>query len=245
MSENELRNFKVTLEYDGTGFHGWQVQPELRTVQGELFKAFAELGGKKGMKVTGAGRTDAGVHAAGQVASVRSRTRLDPATVKKALNAKLPSDMAVTSVEQVPMSFHARFDATARSYSYYLIRRRTALWRQRYHYVKGTLDIEAMRKALDSMRGERDFASFASSGDETTTVCRLMRAELLEIDPLVIISLKADRFLYNMVRRVAGTLLRIGRGSGEDVISIIEKRDNTAGGPVLPPHGLYLMKVDY
>jgi tRNA pseudouridine38-40 synthase len=240
-----MRNFKLIIEYDGTDFNGWQVQPEVRTVQGELLGALRDLASGE-VQVTGAGRTDAGVHAAGQVASATFDTRLTPAKLHDALNGKLPADVIVRGVEEVPLDFNARFAAKKRRYQYYLIRRQTALWRRHFHYIPGELDIPAMRAAIRALPGERDFTSFASSADTSRTKrCHVMRAELFESPPLLILAVTADRFLHHMVRTIAGTVLEIGRGKALDMAALIETRDRRAAGPTLPPHALYLMEVVY
>jgi tRNA pseudouridine38-40 synthase len=240
-----MRTFKLVLEYDGTAFHGWQVQPYLRTVQGELARALDEVTGERS-RVTGAGRTDTGVHAVGQVASFSSATRLGPLVLARALNARLPFDVRVRSVEEAPAHFNARFDAKSRTYSYIFIRRETALWRSYYHFVKSALDIPAMRLALREARGERDFSAFASSQDDSPSKrCRVTNVELLETPPLLTLSITADRFLHHMVRSLAGTVLEIGRGKPWRMEEIIASRDPAKAGATLPPHALYLMRVGY
>ncbi len=239
-----MRNFKLTIEYDGTDFHGWQVQPDVRTVQGEIIRALGELGDR--VSVTGAGRTDAGVHAAGQVASARLRTRLDAPTIARALNAKLPPDVRIRGAEEAPLSFNARFDARSRTYRYIVTRRPSALWRRYFHYFGGELDIGAMRGAVGRLIGEHDFSSFSSSADTSgTKACRVLSATLAEAPPLLSFEIKADHFLHTMVRSIAGTLIEIGAGKPLDIQQIIEQRDRRAAGPTLPPNGLYLVGVGY
>jgi tRNA pseudouridine38-40 synthase len=244
MEENRMKNFKLTIEYDGTDYHGWQIQSDRKTVQGRLYRAFHEIAGDD-VKITGAGRTDAGVHAVGQVASVRLETKHSPTVLRKALTAKLPKDILIRKVEKVPLSFSARFDATSRSYDYIFITRKTALWRRYYHYVKTDLDRGAMRDALASLRGKKDFASFASSSDIKSTRCYMMKADLLENGPLLTISLTADHFLYNMVRTIAGVILDVGMGKNIDMDELIEARDRRAAGRTMPPNALYFMSVTY
>ena len=240
-----MRNFKVVLEYDGTDFRGWQIQPDERTVQGELSRAIAETTGET-RNVTGAGRTDAGVHAAAQVASFASETRLSPVVLRRAFNARLPVDIRVRSVEEAPGGFNARFDAKSRTYHYIFITRATALWRNYYYLVTATLDLPAMRRALVELRGEQDFTTFASSGDDSRTKrCVVSKAELLETPPLLALEITADRFLHHMVRSIAGTALEIGRGKPWNMAEIVAARDPAAAGPTLPPHALYLMHVRY
>jgi len=240
-----MSNFKLILEYDGTGFHGWQIQPDLRTVQGELRRAIEETTGER-TTVTGAGRTDAGVHAVAQVASFASGTRLAPDVLLGALNARLPKDVRVRRLEEAPPRFNARHDAKSRTYHYILIRRPTALWRNYYYLVTAGLDIAAMRGALGELRGERDFTTFATSQDDSPVkVCRVIRAELVESPPLVTFAVTADHFLHHMMRSIAGTVLEIGRGKPWSMSGIIAARDSSRSGATLPPYALYLMHVGY
>jgi tRNA pseudouridine38-40 synthase len=240
-----MRNFRLTIEYDGSDFHGWQVQPGLRTVQGELAGAFAGIGGKE-ITVVGAGRTDAGVHAAGQVANVKLVTKLDDSALARAVNAALPRDIVVRGLEEVPLSFNARFDALSRTYEYIFIRRTTALWRRYFYCYRGSLDVHAMRRAMRLLRGEKDFSSFCSSADSCgTRMCRVMEVDLIESPPLLKFRIRADHFLHTMVRVVAGTLLDIGRGRPMVMERILEARDRAQAGRTLPPHGLYLVDVRY
>jgi len=240
-----MSNFKLILEYDGTGFHGWQIQPDLRTVQGELRRAIEETTGER-TTVTGAGRTDAGVHAVAQVASFASGTGLAPDVLLGALNARLPKDVRVRRLEEAPPRFNARHDAKSRTYHYILIRRPTALWRNYYYLVTAGLDIAAMRGALGELRGERDFTTFATSQDDSPVkVCRVIRAELVESPPLVTFAVTADHFLHHMMRSIAGTVLEIGRGKPWSMSGIIAARDSSRSGATLPPYALYLMHVGY
>ncbi|MCD6379511.1 tRNA pseudouridine(38-40) synthase TruA [bacterium] len=239
-----MRNIKLTIEYNGSGFYGWQAQPSERTVQGEIVKVVSKLAGHR-VKVTGAGRTDAGVHAVGQVANFHIESDHSAGTIKKALNGLLPHDILIRDAVEAPLSFHARYDARSKTYNYIFILKKTALWRGFYLQVTENLDIDAMRYALSRITGERDFASFASASDVKTTNCRIISASLNLQQPLLTISLKANRFLYNMVRTIAGTILEIGKGRNYDVDEIINARDRSLAGPNLPPHALYLMEVAY
>lgn len=240
-----MRNFKITLEYDGTDFFGWQVQPDLRTVQGELVGAL-EMISEGEVKVVGAGRTDTGVHAVGQVASARMETKLEPTVIGRALNARLYPDVFIRNVEEVSLAFNARFDATSRTYHYIIIRRPTALWRHRFYLYDGELDLHRARGALREVIGERDFTSFASSADTNTTkICNVIDACLTDSPRLVVLSITADHFLHHMVRTLAGTILEIGRGKPWSMSEIIEAKKRTAAGPTLPPYALYLMEVRY
>lgn len=243
-----MRNFKLTIEYDGSGFSGWQVQPNQRTVQGKLYDALGEIAAGE-LKVIGAGRTDTGVHAVGQVAHALLETDMTTGVMLKALRGKLPRDIVVRAVEEVPLSFSARYDARSRRYHYIFIDRSTALWRKYYHEVPKGFSregIDAMNEQLRALRGEHDFAPFAASGSNAkTTVCRIIRAEIIENRPLVTLSITADRFLYNMMRSIAGSVLRAGTGGNVSIAGILDSGDRSAAGPTLPPGALYLMEITY
>jgi tRNA pseudouridine38-40 synthase len=240
-----MRTFKLTIEYDGTDFNGWQMQPFQRTVQGALGEAIYHATQERSV-VTGAGRTDAGVHAAGQVASFSSGTRLSPDVLRRAINGWLPRDIRIRSAEEAPASFNARHDAKGRTYHYIFIRRETALWRNYYCYVKGNLDLRAMRRALADLAGEKDFTTFTTAEDSSTNKrCSVTGAELVETPPLLTLQLTADHFLHHMVRAIAGTLLDFGRGKPLSMADIIAARDSARAGQTLPPHALYLMAVRY
>jgi tRNA pseudouridine38-40 synthase len=208
-------------------------------------QALGELGGGE-VKVVGAGRTDAGVHATGQVASALIDTDLSADVLCNALNARLPLDVHIRRSEEVPIAFNARFDAKKRTYQYYFIRRPTALWRGRFYHIRGDFDTGAMRKALHALLGDQDFTSFALSADtDKTNLCNIMQAELNDVPPILTLTITADRFLHNMVRAIAGTILEIGRGKSLEINEVIAARDRSAAGPNLPPHALYLVRVAY
>jgi tRNA pseudouridine38-40 synthase len=240
-----MRTFKLIVEYDGTDFFGWQAQPDLRTVQRSLQEAIYHATCKRSV-VTGAGRTDSGVHAVGQVASFSSETRLAPDVLRRAINGWLPKDIRLRSVEEAPGGFSARFDAKSRTYHYIYIRRETALWRNRYYCVKGNLELHAMRRALSDLIGEKDFTTFTTVDDGSRTKrCNVTRAELVETPPLLTLSLTADHFLHRMVRSIAGTLLDFGRGKPLNMADIVAARDSSRAGQTLPPHALYMISVRY
>jgi tRNA pseudouridine38-40 synthase len=240
-----MRTFKLIIEYDGTDFHGWQIQPGQRTVQGELCRAVHKATCERST-VTGAGRTDSGVHAVGQVGSFHSGTALSPAVLHRALNGWLPWDIRVRSVEEARSGFNARFDAKSRTYQYIFIRRPTALWRNHYYLAIKDLDLRAMRSALGDIIGEKDFTTFTTADDGSATKrCDVTRAELVDTPPLLTLSLTADHFLHHMVRAIAGTVLEIGRGKPWKMADILAARDSSRAGQTLPPHALYLMSVRY
>ena len=244
------RNLKLTLEYDGTDFSGWQVQPEVRTVQGVLESALADLAGTA-VRVTGAGRTDAGVHALGQVASVTTSLGLPAERIGFALNARLPRDVRVVRAVDVPESFHARFDAVARSYFYLIGGEESPVWRRNRWFVRVPLDEVGMRAALTALEGEHDFSSFCLVGSEPDHHrCRVAEISLeykVDFGGMIILRIVANRFLRGMVRSIVGTLVEVGRGKipPSEFETILAARDRGAAGPTAPPHGLYLEEVRY
>jgi tRNA pseudouridine38-40 synthase len=240
-----VRNFKLTIEYDGTEYAGWQLQPDRPTIQGELARALGALAEGE-VQIVGAGRTDAGVHASGQVANARLETRHPPEVLLRAVNAHLPPDIIVRELAEVGVHFNARYDARSRTYQYIFVRRPTALWRRYYCTVAEPLDLGAMRRGLGALIGDHDFTSFASAEDECPTArCGVIRAELIELAPLLVLEIEADHFLHHMVRTIAGTILEIGRGKPLRIAEILEARDRAGAGPTLPPHALYLKRVSY
>ena len=244
-----MTNYRLTIEYDGTNFEGWQMQSAgSRTVQGCLSAALARITGRD-VRCLGSGRTDAGVHAEGQVASARMETRLTPDELLKAVNANLPADVAVRDVRIVPEAFDARRDARSKHYRYRIWNDpvRSPLRARRSWWVRGALDLESMRKALPHVVGEHDFASFQAAGsDVTTTVRRLGRAEMNAGAGEIVLDFEANGFLRYMVRNLVGTVVEIGRGRrAPDLAAVLAARDRAAAGPTAPPEGLTLVSVDY
>lgn len=240
-----MGSWKLVVEYDGTDFAGWQVQPAARTVQGELKRAL-ETVLRHPVRVTGAGRTDAGVHALGQVVSFTSDE--DVAAARHSVNGVLPRDVVVREALPAPDGFHARFDAVRRHYRYRLHRGATAVHRRVCWEVKAPLDVPRMRDAAALFPGARDFASLASSLEEgETTECTLERLEVREDGAFVEVEVTANRFLRKMVRTMTGTLLEVGLGKQpvEWITEVLEARDRRLAGPVIPPTGLFLVGVDY
>lgn len=246
-----VRNIALQLEYDGTSLFGSQFQASGRTVQGELEAAWQRFTGET-IRWNFAGRTDAGVHARGQVANVRTTTPQPLETVQRALNALLPDDIGVRRVWEVPYAFHARYSAIRRDYRYLLLveRWRSPLWRHHAVHVDVPLDITAMGRAVRVLEGVHDFAAFGSTPDGPT-VRECFQAECRELMEngvrLVAIDLAASGFLRHMVRTIVGTLLLIGRGkmAAEQMARILQSQDRAQAGPTAPPHGLYLMSVTY
>jgi tRNA pseudouridine38-40 synthase len=244
------RNLKLVIEYDGTDFAGWQVQPDERTVQAVLEAALSDLEGGS-VDVVGAGRTDAGVHAFAQVANVHTRLGLQPDEIRRAVNARLPDDVLLLDVADASESFHARYDATSRTYVYLMSRNESPIWRRNRWFVRYRLDTDAMRASLPALLGEHDFASFCLAGSEPAHQrCRVAAISLEcehELGELLVLRMSANRFLRGMVRSVVGTIVEIGRGrtAPEELRDILEARDRGAAGPTAPPWGLYLKEVRY
>jgi len=219
-------------------------------VQGVLESALADLVGEA-VRVTGAGRTDSGVHALGQVANVTTSLALSAEEVWHAVNARLPRDVRIVQAEEVPESFHARFDAVSRSYFYLLGGAESPVWRRNRWFVRSALDQAAMREALTALEGEHDFSSFCLVGSEPDHHrCRVTEISLeceVSFGGMVILRIVANRFLRGMVRSIVGTLVEVGRGktSPSEFGTILEARDRGAAGPTAPPHGLYLEEVRY
>lgn len=252
------RNIKLTIAYDGTDFHGYQRQPEVRTVQGELEKTLQGIL-RAPVTTEAASRTDAGVHARGQVVNFHTTNALEAGRLAAALNGRLPDDIAVVEADDVEGDFSSRFSARGKLYSYLILN--TALpdplLRRRALYVPSALDIEAMSAAAVHIRGERDYAAFGvKAAQQESTVCDIERV-CVEQAPcnffcvgqveLVRIEVQGDRFLYRMVRTIAGTILEVGKGkfTPEEISGIIKSRDRGNAGPTLKPHGLYLVRVIY
>jgi tRNA pseudouridine38-40 synthase len=246
-----MRTLKLTLAYDGTNYVGWQRQANGTAIQQVVEDAFLPLVGDDcAPGVAGAGRTDAGVHALGQVASVNIDVDYAPSVVQRALNIRLPPDIRVVTTEEAPLGFHARFHAQAKSYRYRLARapvllpfERSFVW-----HVPGLRDVDAMRQALAPLVGRRDFASFQSGGSATRdTVRTIERLEIRDDGDEVTLDIDGDGFLRHMVRIIVGTLVEVGCGlrAAGTVAAIVEARDRRAAGPTAPPCGLTLMAVRY
>jgi tRNA pseudouridine38-40 synthase len=242
-----MKNFKITLEYDGTDFHGWQRQPGLRTIQGTVEEALERVL-RLPVTVNGAGRTDAGVHATGQVCNFTADTPRTPREIGGALSSLLPEDIQVRRVDEADPGFHARFSATGRRYVYYMRTEPSAIWRRYAHVVAFDLDLEAMRAASARLTGERDFASFTPiRSADVPTLCDLREVSIAAKDEVIAVTIRADHFLHHMVRVIVGTLIEIGRGrmTPEHMETILCKKDRTAAGPTVPPNGLFLVEVEY
>ena len=245
-----MRRLRLLLEYDGTHYAGWQRQPAAASIQGAVEGAAATLF-QVATRVTGAGRTDAGVHALGQVAHLSTASALSTGRILDGLNALLPDDIVVKDVAEAAAAFHARRDARHRVYAYAILNRPqpSALLRHYAWHVPDRLDLDAMRSAATRFEGHQDFAAVRVTGTTTaTTLCTVSSVGIDESDRgTVMVTIAADRFLRQMVRMIVGTLVRVGRGalSADAVVPILASRNNQRTGPAAPAHGLYLVRVLY
>ena len=244
-----MRNIKLTIEYDGTNYHGWQIQPNGITVHEVIQNALATLT-KTETQIIGAGRTDTGVHAAGQVANFISELELTSASIRKSLNSMLPDDVVITDVQDVPHDFHARFSAQSRTYRYTILNREfpSAFLGNTTYFFPRPIRTDRIDNVCGALIGEKDFSSFQRTGSERINpVCTVLAASCRRDADLVYFQIEADAFLRGMVRALVGTVLKLQETS--DPIhrfqKILDDRDRSAAGPSAPAHGLSLIAVKY
>jgi tRNA pseudouridine38-40 synthase len=247
--------FKLTIEYTGTRYSGWQIQKNARTIQGEIDRAVRAATGRGDFELYGAGRTDAGVHAVAQVAHLDVVTDLPAAALVRRINDELPADINVLAAAAVPHRFHARYDAVARRYVYQLARRRTAFAKAYVWWVKEELNLAAMREAAGAFVGMRDFRRLAErEADERrqpaparSTTVLVERLEIVEDGDLVLVGIEGSHFLWKMVRRITGVLVEIGRGrlDTEAARGLVAEEGAPAAALTAPPSGLFLDRVYY
>jgi tRNA pseudouridine38-40 synthase len=249
----QLPRFKLTIEYVGTRYSGWQIQKNAKTVQGEIARAAQTVTGRKDFELYGSGRTDAGVHALAQVAHLDVSTTLPPETVRRRLNDELPADINVLDAVKVPHRFHARHDALGRRYLYQIARRRTAFAKPFVWWVKEALEVERMRRAAAAFVGRRDFQSFAESdaraaADEPpSTIVVVNDLRIVEEGDLVLVGVDGSHFLWKMVRRIVGVLVGVGRGdlATGDVDALFREPSAVPAKLTAPASGLFLERVFY
>ena len=242
-----MPTYRLLVEYDGTKFAGWQVQASGRTVQGVLLETLRRLTGEQGLDLQGAGRTDAGVHALGQVASLRCRRPVEPVRLARDLERELPADLAVLDVRQAPKGFHARHDALSRAYRYQIARRRSAFGKRTTWWVPENLDARAMARGAAAFVGRHDFRAFARrAGEAESTGVEVEACEVAEVGEFVLLRLVASHFLWNQVRRMVGALVTIGRGEAAPT-DVSAWLSGGAQPPLLaaPAAGLFLEAVRY
>jgi tRNA pseudouridine38-40 synthase len=252
-------NWKLTLAYDGTDFYGWQIQPGHSTIQGELSDAIERVTGERVLP-QGSGRTDAGVHARGQVASFELAAPIPPPNLHRALNRTLPSAIRIISAEHAAPDFHARHSVRTKTYEYRICRGEIcAPWLARYVYaLNWPLDLEKMRQAASLVIGEHDFTSFAATDPDVATrqsiadtspdnVRTIFSSSWTEEADLLVYKVRGNGFLHHMVRNLVGTFLDAGRGQiqPEEIIAILQQKSRTAAGPTAPARGLFLDRVEY
>ena len=245
-----MRNIKLLIEYDGTNFQGWQVQPKGPTIQGIIEEKLGLLTGES-IRLIGSGRTDAGVHALGQVAHFKTQSQMDAHSMQRALNSLLPSDIVIQKIEEVEEGFHARRHSKSKVYEYRILNRSL---RSPFHHgyawhIPQRLDLKEMKEGTQYLIGEHDFSSFRSVGTPTRTAVRKMiRAEWKRgRNGFIRFEIEANGFLKQMVRAIVGTLIEVGRGkiSVEEFRRILDAKDRKKAGPTAPAHGLFLKEVKY
>lgn len=244
-----MRRVKLTIAYDGTNYCGWQIQPNGITIEEIVNKALSKLTGEK-IVVIGASRTDSGVHAMGNVAVFDTETTIPPERVAMAVNRILPEDIVVVKSEEVPLDFHPRYCDCEKTYEYHIVNTRIPIPTKRLtnYFVSYELDLDKMREGASYLIGEHDFASFCNiKTDVESTVRTVKELEILENGEEITIRISGNGFLYNMVRIIVGTLIRVGRGFYEPVQikEILEAKNRKAAGVTAPPHGLMLMEIRY
>jgi tRNA pseudouridine38-40 synthase len=244
-----MKRYKIEIAYDGTHYCGWQIQPNGITVEEVINKKLSELL-KEEIHVIGASRTDSGVHAFGNVAVFDSETKIPGDKISYALNQRLPKDIVVQSSCQVADDFHPRYCDTRKTYEYqiYNAKFENPLYSRYSHFVFLPLDIEAMQKAADIIKGEHDFKSFCSSrGQQLTTVREIYELNISQEGNMIKIKINGNGFLYNMVRIIVGTLIKVGLGvyPPEYVQEILDAKDRTKAGPKVPAKGLALVEIEY
>ncbi len=244
-----MRNIKLTIEYDGREFNGWQKQPNKLNIQGSIERAIEEITGEK-VDLNASGRTDAGVHALGQVANFKTDSNLPIDKFPIAINSKLKKSIRILNAEEVDDRFHSRLTCKRKTYRY-VINNTTigsAIYRYLETHIPQKLDVNEMSKAVKYFEGEHDFRAFKASGTSSKSSVRtIYEAKVYKIDEKIYIELTGNGFLYNMVRIIAGTLVDVGLGKikATDIPDIITQGKRELAGKTLPPNGLYLVKVEY
>jgi tRNA pseudouridine38-40 synthase len=243
-----MPTYKLILEYDGTRYRGWQTQKNTdRTVAGALERAASELFGEP-IRVHGAGRTDAGVHALAQVAHLKAKTLLAGREIEYGLNDRLPPDVNVLSAAHVADSFHARHDAVSRTYLYQVSKRRTAFEKPFVWWVKDRLDVPMMKRAARLFVGRHDFGSFCENAEgQSSTLVEVAKCDVTETDEKIDVRVTASHFLWKMIRRLVGTLVEVGRGNLTEagIEEFLSTRSRAPAKWTAPPSGLFLEKVEY
>lgn len=244
-----MKRVKLVVAYDGTNYCGWQIQPNGITIESVLNEHLSALL-KEDITVTGASRTDSGVHSLGNVAIFDTNTRMPAEKISFALNQKLPGDIVVQDSCEVPLDWHPRYQKGRKTYEYRILNRtfRDPTRRLDTYFYHYPLDVEAMQEAASYLEGEHDFKSFCAVGAQVkTTIREIYECKVTKKNDIIVIKVTGNGFLYNMVRIIAGTLIKVGNGDirQEDIPAILEARDRNAAGPTAPAHGLTMMGITY
>ena len=244
-----MKNIKLTIEYDGKDFNGWQKQPTKLNIQGEIERAISEITGEE-TELIASGRTDAGVHAIAQIANFKTNSNFPVEKYPIALNAKLKKSIRIQRAEEVEERFHARYNCIQKTYRYIINNSKygSSIYRNLEYFVPQKLDINAMKKAAKYFEGEHDFKGFkATGGNNKNTIRTIYKIAIKNENSRIFMEFTGDGFLYNMVRIISGTLLEVGLGKikPEEIPNIINSKDRTKAGKTLPAHALYLVEVNY
>lgn len=244
-----LKRVRLTIAYDGTNYHGWQIQPEAVTIESKLNECLRDLL-KEEVQVIGASRTDSGVHALGNIAVFDTKTRMPAEKISYALNQRLPEDIRIQKSEEVPLEWHPRRCSSRKTYEYRIYRGEFPMPVNRLYalFTYHKLDVKAMRAAAVFLEGEHDFKSFCQTGAQVeSTVRTIYSVEISEQGRELIIKVCGNGFLYNMVRIIVGTLLEVGQGkrAPEDIPKILKQQNRSAAGPTAPAHGLMLIGYEF
>ena len=245
-----MRNIKLTIEYDGKDFNGWQKQPNKLNIQGEIEQVISSITGEENIELNASGRTDAGVHALGQVANFKTNSNIPIEKMAIAINSRLKKSIVIKKAEEVEDRFHSRYNCKRKTYRYVIHNSEngTAIYRNLEYHVPQKLDVSKMMQAAQYFIGEHDFKGFKASGTSSKSSVRIIYDAIVKQEnDRIYIELTGNGFLYNMVRIIAGTLVDVGLGkiNVEDMEEIINSKDRTRAGKTLPPQGLYLVKVEY
>lgn len=245
-----MRNIKLVIEYDGKDFNGWQKQPTKLNIQGEIERAIMDITKEENIELNASGRTDAGVHALGQVANFKTNSSMPVEKFPIAINNKVKKSIVIKSAEEVPERFHSRYNCKQKTYRYVINNSEygSAIYRNQECHIPQRLNVDEMKKAVKYFEGEHDFKGFKASGTSSKNSVRKIYKTKIDVDgDRIFIELTGSGFLYNMVRIISGTLVDVGLGKikSEEIPEIILSGDRTRAGKTLPPQGLFLVKVDY
>ena len=244
-----MRNIKLVIEYDGSGFNGWQKQPNKLNIQGEIESVIENITKEK-IELIASGRTDAGVHAIGQVANFKTNSNIPIEKIPIAINSQVKNSIRIKSAEEVDERFHSRYNCKRKTYRYIIDNSKygSSIFRNMTYHMPIKLNISEMQRAVKYFEGEHDFKAFKSSGTSSKSSVRtIYEAKVIKKNEYIILELTGNGFLYNMVRIIAGTLVDVGleKLRAKDIPIILEKKDRQKAGKTLPPQGLFLVKVEY